>query len=132
MREEILKKWDNCFKEVLIKDNRMDHPPVKIRLKENSDVTPSYCMHPFDTPVHLRKMYEKEVKNCLDAGIKWSSKAFPVFKGSGEGVKIVADFKKLNKAIERLTWPTETSTQLLLNINPEVKYFVSLDITSGY
>ena len=97
--------------------DRMDHPPVKIRLKENSDVTPSYCMRPFDTPFHLRKMHEKKVKNSLDAGIlvkcgtellKWSSKAFPVLKVRGNWIRIVADFKKLNKAIERPTWPTES------------------------
>ena len=64
-------------------------------------------------------MYKKEVKNCLDAVIlvkcgtepsKWSLKAFPVLKGSGDRVRVVADFEKLNKAIERLTWPTESSS----------------------
>ena len=98
-------------------------------------------MRPFDIPYHLRKMYEKEVKNCLDAGIlekcgtepsKWSSRVFPVLKGSGDGVRIVADFKKLNKVIERPTWPTESSSQLLCHISSKSKFFVSPDITSGY
>ena len=44
----------------------------------------------------------------------------------------MADFKKLNKAIERPTWLTESSSQLLRHINCEVRYFVSLDLTSGY
>ena len=57
---------------------------------------------------------------------------FPVLKGSGDGVRIVADFKKLNEAIERPTWPTESASQLLLHINPEARCFVSLDLTSGY
>ena len=86
-------------------------------------------------------MYEKEVKNCLDAGIlekcgtepsKWSSKVFPMLKGSGDGVHIVADFKKLNKTNERPTSPTKSSSQLLRHISPNSKYFVLLDLTSGY
>ena len=116
----------------------MNHPPVKVKLKENA---PSYSSRPFDTPVHLRKFLENELKNCLDAGIlekcrtepsQWSSKAFPVLKGSGVGARIFADFKKLNKAIERPTWPTESSSQFLCHISQNSKYFVSLDLTSGY
>ena len=134
----MLKKWDRCFKEVLSKEDRMDHPPVKIRLKENSSIAPSYSLCPFDKPFNLRRMYEKESKNCLDAGIlekcgtelsQWSSKAFPVLKGSGDGVRIVADFMKLNKTIERPTWPTKSSSQLLRHISPNSKYFVSLYLT---
>ena len=53
-------------------------------------------------------------------------------KDSGEGVRIVADFKKLNQAIERPVWPTESSSQLLRHISPSAKYFISLDLTSGY
>ena len=56
----------------------------------------------------------------------------PVLKGSGDGVRIVPDFQKLNNAIERLTWPTKSSTQLLCHINHKAKYFESLDLTSGY
>ena len=116
-------------------------PPVKIKLKENTDINPSYCLRPYDTPFHLRTMYEKELKNCLEAGIlekcgtepsQWSSKTFPVLKGSGDGVRIVADFKKLNQATERPVWPTESSSQLLRHISPPNKYFIYLDLTSGY
>ena len=53
-------------------------------------------------------------------------------KGSGDGVRIVADFKKLNKAIERPIWPTESSSQHLRHISPSSKYFISLNLTSGY
>ena len=63
---DILKKWSKCFKEVLSKEDRINHPLVKIRLKENTDIPPSYCLCPYDTPFHLRKMYERELKNCLE------------------------------------------------------------------
>ena len=104
------------------KEDRINDPPVKIKLKENTGITPSYCLCPYDTPFHLRKMYERELKNCLEAGIlekcgtepsQWSSKAFPVIKGRRDGLRIVADFHKLIKAIERPTWPNESSSKLI-------------------
>ena len=53
-------------------------------------------------------------------------------KGNGKDVRIVSDFKQLNKAIQRPHWPTESSDQLLRNIESDSKYFVTLDLTSGY
>ena len=39
-REEILNKWPDCFKETLEKGDRIKHPPIKIKLKENSEIPP--------------------------------------------------------------------------------------------
>ena len=96
-REEILKKWPGCFKEKLEKGDRIKHEPIKIKLKENSNIPPSHCSRPYDTPYHLRKAYTKELRNCLEAGIlekcgmepsQWASMAFPVVKGNGKEVKL--------------------------------------------
>ena len=38
LREDTLKKWNKCFKEVLTKEDRINHPPVKIKLKENTEI----------------------------------------------------------------------------------------------
>ena len=140
LKAEITKEWQDCFKEKLGPQDRMRVPPVKLKMK-NSEVKPSFCTRPYDTPYHLRDMYETELNACLEAGqivpcgtepSKWSSKAFPVPKGDGKSVRIVTDFKKLNQEIERCHWPTESSGQLLRHIDPEARYFVSLDLTSGY
>ena len=53
-------------------------------------------------------------------------------KGNGKEVRIVSDFKTLNKAMERPSRPTESSSQLLRNIEPDSRFFVTLDLTSGY
>ena len=63
---------------------------------------------------------------------QWASKAFPVLKGNRKEVRIVSDFKTLNKAIEQPFWPTESSSQLIRNIEPDSRFFVTLDLTSGY
>ena len=86
-------------------------------------------------------MYEKELNNCIEARqivpcgtepSQWVSKDFPVPKGDGSTVRIVTDFKKLNNEIERCQWPTESSGQLSRHIDSQAKYFVGLDLTSGY
>ena len=130
----------HVFKEEVEPHDRMNVEPVKLKLKEGYN-TPSFCSKPFDTPHHLRGMYEKELKRALDAGhlapcglepSAWSSKAFPVVKGDGTSCRIVADFKRLNQYIERPVWPTESSQQLLRQVNPKAKFFATMDLTSGY
>ena len=86
-------------------------------------------------------MYAREIKRSLDAGhvapcgtepSGWSSKAFPVPKGDGTSVRIVADFKRLNRNIQRPVWSTESSNQLLRHIDAGARFFATMDLASGY
>ena len=108
LRENIMENFSHVFKEELEPNDRMKVEPVKLKLKEGF-INPSFCSKPFDTPHHMRQMYEKEIKRSLDAGhiapcglepSDWSSKAFPVVKGDGTSCRIVADFKRLNNYIQ--------------------------------
>ena len=47
-------------------------------------------------------------------------------------VRMVADFRNLNKILKRPGVPVEGSTQLLKRMNPAHRYFGVLDMTSGY
>ena len=82
--------------------------PVSLKLKEGY-VNPSFFSKPYDMPYHLRTMYEKEIKQSLDAGhiapcgiepSNWSSKAFPVPKGDGsakvDSLCVLAQNESLN------------------------------------
>ena len=60
-------KWNQVFKEELEPSDRMRVKPVSLKLMEGF-INPSFCSKPFDTPFHLRTMYEKEIKRALDAG----------------------------------------------------------------
>ena len=89
LKEDIVKEWGDCLKEKLGPEDRMNVPPVKLKMKDNN-VKPSFCTRPFDTPYHLHEMYETELNACLEAGqivpcgteqSQWASKAFPVPKG---------------------------------------------------
>ena len=53
-------------------------------------------------------------------------------KGDGTSCRIVADFKKLNRYIQRPVWPTESANQLLRHIDPKAKFFATMDLTSRY
>ena len=44
----------------------------------------------------------------------------------------MGDFRKLNQCLRRPHWPTESSGQLLRHINPSHKWFITIDMTSGY
>ena len=103
-----MEKFSHVFKEELEPHDRMKVEPVKLKLKEGY-ISPSCCSKLFDTPNHMRQMYEKKIKCALDAGhiapcglepSDWSSKAFPVVKGDGTSCRIVADFKRLNNYIQ--------------------------------
>ena len=82
-----------------------------------------------------------EIKRSLDAGriapcgtepSEWSLKAFPVPKGGGTSVRIVAYFKSLNRSIQRPVWPTESSNLLLRHIDAGSRFFATMDLASGY
>ena len=72
LREEIMGKWEHVFKEELEPTDRMRVvKPVKLKLKEGY-INLSFCSKPFDTPFHLRTMYEIEIKRALDAELpRW-------------------------------------------------------------
>ena len=74
----------------------------------------------FDTPYHLCASYD--MKNMLEAGIiepmglqesDWCSRAFPVLKSDGSSVRVVMEFKNINRCIKRPINPTDSSSQLL-------------------
>ena len=94
------------FKNVLGKEDRVNVAPVKINLKPGS--VPVFNARPFDTPYHLRGAYNCELTDMLKAEIlepmglresNWCSRSFPVLKSDGSSVRLVTDFKSINRCI---------------------------------
>ena len=54
--------------------------------------------------------------------------AFQVSKSDQSAIRIVTDFKKLNKEIERCHWPTESSGKLLRHIDSQAKNLSQLQL----
>ena len=138
--DKLITKYKDCFKTKLGKYDRMNIEPVKLVLKNDYEIKPEYHSRPFDVPYHLRRAWEEEIGNALEAGIlkpvdfptDWASKAFGVPKSDPTKVRIVGDFRKLDKCLCRPHWPTESSGQLLRHINLKHKFFITIDVTSGY
>ena len=53
LKDLITDEWGDCFKEKLGPKDRMNVKPVKLRIKESSEI-PTFCSKPYDTPHHLR------------------------------------------------------------------------------
>ena len=90
LKEKILSKWKDVFKNKLGKSDRVSIPPVNLSLKPGS--IPVYNSRPFDCPYHLRQAYDRELKDMIDADLiepmglresQWCSRAFTVLKGVG-------------------------------------------------
>ena len=115
----------------------MNIKPVKLEINHDKNVPPVNHTCPFDVPYHLRSAWEKEIRDAIEGGVlkpvdystDWLSKAFAVPKNDSSKVRIVMDFRQLNK---RPHWPTESSCQLLRHICPKSKFYVTVDATSGY
>ena len=139
LKEKIISKWRNTFKEKLDLHDKMKIKPLKIELKP--DAVRCYNANPYDTPFHLREPYEREIKDMVDGGLlvpccletsKWCSRAFPVLKSNKKNCPVVADFKISNKNIVRPHHLTESSGQLLRHVSPKAKVFAKIDLLSGY
>ena len=117
LRNKIITDHGDNFKTKLGPSDRMNCPPVKLTLNKNKNINPLNHVRHFDTPFHLRKSWEKELCDALEGEIlvpnrnpsQWASRAFPVQKSDPSKVRIVADFRELNKALARPHWPTESS-----------------------
>ena len=106
LKDKITQKYKSNFKEKLSPDDRMNVEPVTLQIDESRKIPPVKHIRPFDVPFHLRKPLETEIRNALEGDIlrpvdyptEWSSKAFAVPKQDSTKVRLVADFRQLNKA----------------------------------
>ena len=81
----------------------------------------------------------KELSDAIEAGVltpcsdtsDWVHQMFPVQKPGKSEVRLVSDFKRLNSALQRPTYPVESNSQLLHHLHPESKYFGTLYMMSG-
>ena len=85
LRDKIINTYKSNFKSKLGPNDIMHVPPVKLTLDKSKGITPTNHVHPYDTPYHLRKPWEQELKDALEGEIlvpntkpsQLSSKAFP-------------------------------------------------------
>ena len=128
LREKILTENKHNFKDKLGPLDRINHPPVKLKIDESRGIKPVKNTRAYDIPLHLRQAAEDEFNEMLAAGIiepaepeatGWASMAFPRKKPNSSPIKVcwVTDFRDLNRALDRPVWGGESSSQLLRHLH---------------
>ena len=69
LREKILKDHKSNFKEKLGLLDRINHPPVKLKIDESRGIRPVKNTKAYDIPLHLRDAAQDEFNEMIAAGI---------------------------------------------------------------
>ena len=145
LKQAWLKDFPEVFKEDLGKEDRIDMEPVVVDLVPNHEEIKVF--HPklsTDVPAYLQKAAEKELQRMLAGGLlepisgftEHVSRFFVVEKNTKPGepvkVRLVADFRGINKKLQRPEHPLDNSWGILKRLNPRYKFFAVIDFSSGY
>ena len=118
LQNKLISKHHHNFVDKLTKNDRLNVKPVELQVNPDKlkQTKPTTHLRPYDVPYHLRKGFEAELLEMLEAGIieqctshtDWNTKAFPVPKSSDPTkCRIVGDFRGLNNILLKLYWHTE-------------------------
>ena len=86
MSEKVLRIHKRNFKEKLGPTDRINHPPVHLKIDKSRGIKPVKHSKAYDIPIHLRESAQAEFTEMRKAGIivesdgeasEWSSQAFP-------------------------------------------------------
>ena len=69
LRENFLGKYTGVFKESLSKDDRINCPPVRLKINPKADIKAVAHTRPYDVPWHMRKALDKEIRSAVEAGV---------------------------------------------------------------
>ena len=69
LREKLLKKHSNIFKEKLSPCDRINAPPIRLTIDPSKDVTPRAHVRPYDIPYNLREPMNRELSDAIEAGV---------------------------------------------------------------
>jgi transposase InsO family protein len=111
---------------------------ISVQLKEN--VVPYYCAKPMRIPhIHLETA-RQEIQRLVKIGVvepvdgmtagEWCAPSFIIPKKEGT-VRLITDFRQLNKAIVRKPWPMPHISDLIHDIGPYT-YVTALDLSMAY
>ena len=143
IQDNMKKKLKQQFKETV--KNDIDKKPMKaepLKIFLTDDAVPRRCLTVRQTPIHMQEEAEKLVQSLLDANIikrvsdneptPWVAPGFFVPKPNGKGVRLVTDYRAINKFIRRPIHPFPSARDCLKKIPHTAKVFAKLDCLHGY
>ena len=119
---------------------RMKGDPVHLELVDNPDVKPCHVKTARQVHIHHRDAAKTLLDELLAAGViveveewtEWISPAFFVEKPGTSKVRLVTDYRQLNRRVKRPIHPFSPATDLIKRVDPNAKWFCKLDAVHGY
>ena len=119
---------------------RMKGEPVHLELTEDDSIKPCHVKTARQVNIHQREAANKLMDELLEAGVvvrveewtDWISPAFFVEKPGTSKVRLVTDYRQLNRRVKRPIHPFSPATDLIKRVDPEARWFCKLDAVHGY
>ena len=139
LKTYLLKEFPDVFRETLGKEDRMAVDPAEL-VMINEDVEPHYRGLAREIPAHYLEESKAMINDLLEGGIisevtkpvSWCTQGFFVPKPGTKKLRLVTDYREINKSLKRPEWPFLPSDAVRRQVDPGAKVFAALDLTSGY
>ena len=112
----------------------------EIVLRKDVDIKPTRCTIARKVPINFEDVSDREVEALVKAGVMapidkptpWISPAAFVVKPDGRSLRLITDFRGLNRYVERPVHPFPTVKEVCSSIPAGTKFFLKLDAQKGY
>ena len=139
MRERLIKKFPEIFKGSL-KESHMKMEPVKIQMKEDGKKYHKPATTAREVPIFYKHKAKEMIKNMIEEGIieevtkptEYCSRATFLPKSDGQSLRLVTDYRTINRMILRPSWPFTSSYSLIAQIQQSLPFIAAVDLLSGY
>ena len=138
---KLLSKYPRVFNVSIRKNIKV--PQVKLRFRNDVTVKPFKTTSSKPIPYALRHAAKKEINEQIQLGIiarvppekeiQWCSRGMILEKpNGGRDVRLVVDAREFNEFLERDAYPMQSPKELVKQIPPTSKFFLSVDFYKGY
>ena len=140
-----LDKIKSDFKDVLADTlgdacGSMKGEPMEIHFRKDIPVKPLNVHTTRPVPVHYRDMASKLVQELVKSGVlvpvegasEWCSPGHFVPKPGGKKMRLVTDYRQLNKYVARPTHPFPSAAELIKRVDSSSRWFAKIDAIHGY
>ena len=137
--ERLRGKYSEILRDSIPEGHTMNTKPARIKFNQ-LNVRPFCAMKARRVPLHQEGPAKKIIEDLLKQGIikkqkteysSWCSLATFVPKKQA-GLRLVTDFTRVNRFIDRPVHPFPTTEQIQQSIHPSSRYFAKVDMVSAY
>ena len=137
---KLVQRYLDVFNTSLRKDIKI--PPVRLRFRKDIEVVPFKCTSAPPIPFALRDAAKREIQTQVKLGIiekvppneplDWICPGMMLEKGNSRDCRLVVSAVKLNEFLDRDAFPQQSSKELVRQIPPTAKWFMTADFFKGF